>query len=307
MSDLRHALNDYLALRREFGYRLKNTGELLVKFVDFCELADAHVVTIELALAWATLPKECSRVWGACRLRAVRGFARYLHTIDPRTEVPPTRLLPDGPHRVTPYLYSLDQVRDLMEAARALAFPLRATTSETIIGLLATSGLRVGEALGLDRDDVDVREGALTVRRTKFNKTRRVPIHPTSVEALSEYARRRDQLMPRPSSRAFFVSASGTRVTYGSFRATFSGLVHQVHLEVRPSCRPRIHGLRHTFAMNVLTRWYEQGADVPALLPSLSTYLGHADPASTYWYLSGTQELLREAATRLEILDEVGS
>ena len=306
MSDLRHSLDDYLALRREFGYQLKNTGELLVKFVDFCERADAHVVTIELALAWATLPKDCSRVWGACRLRAVRGFARYLHAIDPRTEVPPARLLPDGPHRVIPYLYSLDQVRALMEAACALASPLRAATSETIIGLLATSGLRVGEALRLDRDDVDVREGVLTVRRTKFNKTRRVPLHPTSAEALSEYATRRDQLMLRPSSPAFFVSTSGIRVPYQSFLATFNGLVNEVNLEARPSCRPRIHDLRHTFAMNVLTRWYEQGADVPALLPSLSTYLGHADPASTYWYLSGSRELLRQAATRLETLYKAG-
>jgi integrase/recombinase XerD len=305
MSDLHHSLDDYLALRREFGYQLENTGELLVKFVDFCERADAHVVTIELALTWATLPKDCSRVWSACRLRAVRGFARYLHAIDPRTEVPPTRLLPDGPHRVAPYLYSLDQVRALMEAARALAAPLRAANSEAIIGLLATSGLRVGEALRLDRGDVDLREGALTVRLTKFNKTRRLPLHPTSVGALSEYAQRRDQLIPRPSSPAFFVSASGTRVTYGSFRATFSDLVHRVRLEMRPSCRPCIHGLRHTFAMNVLTKWYEQGADVPALLPSLSTYLGHTDPASTYWYLSGSRELLEQAAMRLEALDEV--
>ena len=172
MSDLRQSLNDYLGLRHGFGYQLKNSGELLFKFVDFCDDANAHVVTIELALAWATLPTNCSRVWGACRLRAVRGFARYLHALDPRTEVPPTRLLPDGPHRVTPYLYSSDQVRALMEAARTLASPLRAATSETIIGLLATSGLRVGEALRLDRDDVDLIEGVVTIHLTKFHKTR---------------------------------------------------------------------------------------------------------------------------------------
>lgn len=307
MSDLRQSLNDYLGLRHGFGYQLKNSGELLFKFVDFCDDANAHVVTIELALAWATLPTNCSRVWGACRLRAVRGFARYLHALDPRTEVPPTRLLPDGPHRVTPYLYSSDQVRALMEAARTLASPLRAATSETIIGLLATSGLRVGEALRLDRDDVDLIEGVVTIHLTKFHKTRRVPLHPTGLAAMSAYATRRDELMPRASSPAFFVSVSGARLSYGSFRTTFHDLVGQVGLEVRSPARPTIHGLRHTFATNVLTRWHEEGVDMPTLLPSLSTYLGHVDPASTYWYLSGSSALLQSALARLEATYEVTS
>jgi integrase len=301
---LRQSLANYLTMRREFGYKLKGSGRLLVQFVTFCEQRGAEVVSVELALAWATLPTNCSPVYGALRLGMVRGFARYLHAFDPRTGVPPLGLLPSGKKRATPYLYSTDQVRSMMEAARAISSPRRALTTEAIIGLLASSGMRIGEALGLDRSDVNLTRGVLSVRHAKFNKSRDVPLHPSCVVALQAYATRRDQLIPR-TSPAFFAAPTGRRVHHCNFSATFRALVSDVGLEVRPLCRPRVHDLRHSFALNVLTRWYEEGADVPARLPSLSTYMGHVDPADTYWYLSGSPELFEHAVQHLEATYEV--
>jgi integrase len=301
MSELRQSLEGYLTMRREFGYRLERAASLLSQFVDFCDESGAELVTVELALTWATSPLNCSRLWGANRLGVVRGFARYLHALDPRHAVPPTNLLPDESHRSTPYLYSPGEILALMRATTTIASPLRAASTETIIGLLWASGLRVGEALALDRCDVDLTRGVLTIRHAKFNKSREVPLHPTSVAALRTYAKRRDGLMDRAVSPAFFVSATGTRVLYCNFHEAFHKLVRRVEIEPRSaSCRARVHDLRHSFAVSVLTRWYAEGVDVAARLPSLSTYLGHVSPAATYWYLSGSPALLKLAAARLE-------
>jgi integrase len=303
---LRQSLEDYLAMRREFGYQLEKTGHLLAQFVTFMEERGADVVTVELALAWASLPTDCRSAWSSARLGMVRGFARYLHAFDPRTGVPPIGLLPRGKKRATPFLYSNEQVRSLMAAARKISSPRRALTTEAIIGLLAASGLRVGEALALDRPDVDFVDGVLIVRHAKFNKSRLVPLHPSCVAALRVYATRRDQLIPH-AGRAFFASPTGKRVHHCNFSATFHALVNVIGLEVRPSCRARVHDLRHSFAVNVLTRWNTEGADVSTKLPSLSTYLGHVDPADTYWYLSATPELFEHAVIRLESTYEVES
>jgi integrase/recombinase XerD len=306
MNTLRQSLADYLVLRRELGYKLDRAGRLLAQFVDFCEESHAEIVTVEVTLAWAMLPERCSPGWAAFRLCVVRGFARYLHAFDPRTGVPPTNLLPGSYRRATPFLYSSDQVTALMAAAKEIPSALRATTTEAIVGLLACTGMRVGEALALDRGDVDLQQGLLTIRQAKFNKTREIPLHPTATVALAEYAKRRDRLTPRPAEPAFFVSASGTRVLYCNFHLAFQGLVRRAGIGVRSaSCRPRPHDLRHRFAVTTLARWYREDADVAANLPWLSTYLGHVDPAATYWYLSGSSELLGLAARRLEALYEV--
>lgn len=300
MSALRQLLEDYLVTRRAFGYRLERASRLLGQFVDFCEQRGVDVVTVELALTWATLPLNCSRLWGASRLSVVRGFARYLHALDSRHGVPSVSLLPDESHRATPYIYSTVEIVALMRAARTITSPLRAASTEALIGLLASSGLRVGEAIALDCSDVDLDRGVLTIRHAKFNKIREVPLHPTCVAALRDYARRRDELTSRPG-HAFFVSASGTRVLYCNFQRIFHQLVRDNGIE-RDA---RIHDLRHSFAVSALTRWYEQGADVTSRLPSLSTYMGHVSPVATYWYLSGSPALLKVAATRLETAYEV--
>lgn len=241
---LRQSLEDYLAMRREFGYRLEKAGHQLTQFVTFLEERGADVVTVELALAWATSPTDCGPAWSSGRLGMVRGFARYLHAFDPRTGVPPLGLLPRDMKRATPYLYSNDQVRSLMAGARAISSSRRALTTEAIIGLLAASGLRVGEALALERGDVNFADGVLTIRHAKFDKSRLVPLHPSCVAALRIYATRRDQLIPR-AGPAFFASPTGQRVHHCNFSATFHALVSDVSLEVRPLCRARVHDLRH--------------------------------------------------------------
>lgn len=308
MNDLRQSLSAYLAMRRELGFKLHTDGKLLVNFVAFCQTSRAQFVTIELAVAWATLPEHCTVTNSYCRLKAVRGFARYLHAFDPRTGVPPTDLLPTGPQRVTPYIYSRDQVKALMAATRAMHSPLRAATTEAVVGLLVATGMRVGEALALDRDDVNLSGGYLTVRHAKFNKMREIPLHPTGVAALHAYALRREELMKKTTSPAFFVSMAGTRLSHNNFHVAFGELLRRAHIERRsPSCRPRIHDLRHSFAMTVLSGWCADGGDVAARLPSLSTYMGHANPAATYWYLTATPELLALAAERLEVADMVAT
>jgi integrase/recombinase XerD len=240
---LRQSLEDYLAMRRGFGYQLEKAGHLLTQFVTFMEENGADVVSVELALAWAT-STDARPAWSSARLGMVRGFAVYLHAFDPHTGVPPIGLIPRGKKRATPFLYSNEEVRSLMAAARNISSPRRALTTETIIGLLAASGLRIGEALALDRADVDVDEGVLIVRHAKFDKSRLVPLHPSCVAALRVYAVRRDQLMPH-AGPAFFASPTGKRVHHCNFSQTFHALVSELGLEARPLCRARVHDLRH--------------------------------------------------------------
>ena len=305
MSPLRSALASYIALRRSLGFKLERAEKLLGQFVSYCEAAGAEVVTTELALAWAELPEGASRQWEACRLSVVRGFARYLAFVDERTEVPPADLLPEGSHRASPYLYSEAEVCSLMAAAGVFPSPLRKATFSTIVGLLYVSGMRVGEALRLDRDDVDLEACFVLVRRSKFNKSRELPVHTSTALALRSYAELRDSVFPCPRSDAFFVSLAGTRLLYCNFHFAFLAMVSAAGLSRRSrACRPRPHDLRHSFAVSTLVAWYRDGADVEARLPQLSTYLGHVHPGNTYWYLSAAPELLGLAAARLESVEQ---
>jgi integrase/recombinase XerD len=302
MTGLRQSLEEYLAIRRSLGFKLARAAKLLNQFLDHMEDIGAATVTIDVAVAWATQPPNGASSWRAHRLGVVRGFARHLHAIDPAHQVPPTDLVAGRSRRATPYPYSPDDIAKLMAAAHSLRrFPLRAATFETLIGLLAATGLRVGEAIRLDRADIDWRDGLLTITETKFNKTRLVPLHPTTVRSLRSYHRRRDQLCPRPADPSFFVSTTGTRLRYDNVHCTWLKLVRLAGLTaLSQSCRPRPHDLRHRFAVNTLVDWYHHGGDVQARLPLLSTYLGHVHPGSTYWYLSAAPELLGIAARRLE-------
>lgn len=257
-------------------------------------------MTVEAALAWATQPVGGAR-WLALRLTVVRGFAAYLHAIDPANELVPTDLLPDRGQRATPYLYSDADIAGLMAAAMTLRTPHRAATYATLLGLLAVSGMRVGEAIRLDRGDLDITEEMLTIRNSKFGKSRLVPLHPTSVTALRRYRRRSDRPRPVLPAPALFVSDAGTRLLYCNVNWTFLKLVRRAGLVPRSAaCRPRIHDLRHTFAVRSILDAYRVDADVQARLPLLSTYLGHVNPGATYWYLSAAPELLDLAGQRLE-------
>lgn len=297
---LRDALGDYLAVRRSLGFGLARDGLLLAQFVTFLEEAGATTVTAELAQAWILSAAGASPSWLRMRLGVVRGFTRWLQASDPTVEVPPLGWLPPV-RRTVPYLYSDADIDALMRVARRARWPLSAATYETLIGLLAVTGLRIGEALRLDRSDVCYDDGLLTIRDSKFGKSRLVPLHPTTLDALAGYLTERKRLSPLPGEPALFVHPAGNRARYEAVQPTFRAFLGRAGIQARsPRCRPTIHGLRHTFAVNTLTRWYRDGLDVHAHLPQLSTFLGHADPKWTYWYLSATPELLTVAAERVE-------
>jgi integrase len=232
-------------------------------------------------------------------MTAARGFARYLAGIDENTEVPPLGLMSSRQRWRRPFIYSPEDIEAVMSRARTtIAEPLRAATYDTLVGLLAAAGLRVGEAINLDRSDVDWDDGVLLIRESKFGKSRLVPLQPSALQALAEYAKLRDHLQPRPNTPSFFVSLTRNRLIYAVVSPTFRRLVDAAGVGADAPSPPRLHDLRHTFAVATLLGWYRRGEDVAAKIPALSTYLGHREPASTYWYLSAAPELLALAAAR---------
>jgi integrase/recombinase XerD len=300
MTSLNEHVQDYLRTRRALGFKLERQGRLPADFAAFTARAGVDTVTIDIAVAWATLPEHVSPVWAGRRLSAVRGFARYLHAIDPDAEVPPTDVLPGRPRRSTPYLYSDADIAALMAAARTLRNPLKAATFEIFIGLLATCGLRGGEAMRLDRSDLDIDQGLLRIRGSKFGKSRQLVLHPTTVQALVDYDLRRDRFCRAPATDSLLISTTGARLCHATVQPIFRDLLRRAGIIRTAACRPRIHDLRHSFAVNTLLGWYRDGHDVQARIPALSTYLGHVDPGATYWYLTAAPELLALAAQRLE-------
>jgi integrase/recombinase XerD len=301
VTDLPSALTDYLDLRRSLGFGLKRDAKLLAQFIAYPHERGTTTITVADALAWATLPADASPGWLGFRMSVVRGFAAYLHTLDSCVEVPPPGLLPGRTRRATPYLYSDADITALFAQAERLRTPLRTATLQTFIGLMSVTGMRGGEVVHLDNDDFDPARGLLTIRHAKLGKWRQLPLHPTTVTALHAYQQLRDQTFPHPLSPALLVSIAGTRLCYDGVGPTFAKLARRAGLNPRSAlCRPRPHDLRHTFAVHTLLEWYRDGADVAARMPLLSTYLGHVEPANTYWYLQAAPELLAEAARRLE-------
>ncbi len=305
MSDLADALEDYLFTRRALGFKLVKEGRLLPDFVATLDRAGATTITIDAALAWAMEPAGADPSWWALRLGFVRGFASWWAAFDPATQVPAKGLLPARSRRAEPYPYTGADIAALMGAARAIPSPLRAATYETLIGLLTVTGMRIGEAIGADRTDLDPDAGVLTVRDTKFGKSRELALAPSTLVALAIYAQRRTRLCPRPATASLFVSTTGTRLIYKNVHRQWLDLVQAAGLRpLSPRCRPRPHDLRHRFAVSTLLGWYRDGQDVQARLPQLSTYLGHTSPTSTYWYLRAAPELLALAADLLEAAQE---
>ena len=301
MTDLAAAAGDYLDLRRALGYKLPQAGGLLNAFVEYLQGIGAPSITTKDALAWAMAPTSAEPAWWANRLSVVRGFALYLQTLDPSTQVPPTGLIPHPNRRTTPYIYSPAEIAALLGAARRLLHPFRAATYETFFALMAATGMRNSETRDLDRGDVDFTAGELTVVHGKFDKTRLLPLHPSTLDALHRYALWRDKSFPRPKDPSFFISTEGTRLIRSNVNRTFRQLLTDSAITWAPrKHQPRPHDLRHTFAVTTILNWYRGGVDVQAHLPLLSTYLGHVLPADTYWYLTTVPELLTLVADRLE-------
>jgi integrase/recombinase XerD len=299
MTDFAQRANEYLQLRRALGFKLSLHGRVLPDFVAYLDEVGAATLTVEHAATWAARPQGVQPICWSQRLGVVRGFARYLQAFDPATEVPPLGIWRADGRRPVPYLYSANEVLRLLAAARQLQPELRAASYETLFGLLAVSGMRVGEALGLTRDDVDLVEGVITVRCGKFNRSRLIPLHASATNQLNAYARRRDQLCPRPKTENFLVTHTGRQMSYGTVKQTFHELAVAAGLRSESSW-PRIHDLRHSFAVRTLVELQRAGADVHAHIGTLSIYLGHVKPAGTYWYLSAAPELMELAAARLE-------
>lgn len=304
MSALHEALESYLALRRGLGTELKGPGAYLRHFVEFLDREGATIVTTELALRWAMEPTDSTAATWARRLADARRFLAWLSTVDPRTEVPPLGLLPEQYRRRPPYIYSDQEIESIVnEAARlSSSVGLRGHTYSTLFGLFSVTGLRHGEALALDREDVDLSSGVLTIRCAKFGKSRFVPVHDSTREALRQYVRRRDACVPHPRSPAFFLADRGTRITQDSARHNFALVSRVIGLRpdgpTRHGRGPRLHDMRHRLAVKTLVRWYREGRDVERELPKLSTYLGHAHVADTYWYIEAVPELLQLATER---------
>ncbi len=304
MSALQQALADYLALRRALGYKLVSDGQVLERFVAFVEQAGSTHITTALALQWATRSGSHSPVHQARQLSRVRLFAEYLGGIDAHTQIPPRGLLPARYTRRAPYIYTEQQIRDLVAAAARLpsATGLRGCSYAALFGLLAVTGLRIGEAIALDEDDVDLPEQLLLVRQSKFSKDRLVPIHASTARALAEYVAVRTRCHPRPHTPAVFVAERGTRLTDCMARHTFILLSQRTGLRAPGDHQgPRLHDLRHTFAVETLQRWYREGLNVDVHMPRLATYLGHDHVSDTYWYLSAVPQLMALAGARLEI------
>lgn len=314
MSALSDALIKYLAMRRALGTRLRCPESWLRRFVAFADAEGAAFVTTELAVRWALRSVGVQRATHARRLGIVRAFAVWLQATDARTQVPPQRILPATRRRPAPHVYSDHEIADLIAAAGQLgsASGLRATTFKTLLGLLAATGLRPGEALALDISDVDLVSGVLTVRESKFGKSRLVPLEESARAALVTYATFRDTVRPGRDTLAFLVTARGARMGACATRWTFARLCQAVGLRPRRHRRngrgPRLQDIRHTFATRRLVEWYRAGLDVDRLMPRLTTYLGHVSIKETYWYIQAVPELLRLATDRLETtaLGDVG-
>lgn len=305
MTGLANALDEYLALRRALGFKLHHTARELPRFVRFIEGEGATSITTELALRWAQEDPEASSVTHADRLAMVRRFAAWRSAEDPRTEIPPVRLLPRRYQRPTPYIYSAEEIDSIVSAAASLPSNngLRGLTFSTVFGLLAVTGMRIGEAVALDRDDVDLRAGVVAIREGKLGQFRFVPIHATTKDVLGHYSEKRDALLPGVKVPAFFVSERGRRITAWSAGDNFIKVARMVGLrppaaDGRRGRGPRLHDLRHRFAVSALIHWYRSGADVDREIPKLATYLGHKDPAQVYWYLQAVPELLELATER---------
>jgi integrase/recombinase XerD len=303
MNALAKALKDYLRLRAALGFKLKDARRALPKFVSFLRRRGAQSITTRLAVQWAAQPRTTHKGYWAQRLSMARGLAKYLSGLDPRTEIPPAGILPYGNRRRKPHIYTHKEIQQLLQATRARrrARQIHAHTYATIFGLLSVTGLRLSEALNLDDADVDLIAGLLTIRESKWRKSRLVPIHPTTTRVLRRYRRTRNQLHPRRTTPAFFLLNHGARPKVLAVERKYLRVARRIGLRGPPGTKgPYLHDLRHTFAVNTLLRWYRSGVDVECHLPELATYLGHSHVAYTYWYLSAEPKLLQLAAQRLD-------
>lgn len=298
MKSLDDLIAEYLRLRRFLGFNLQDAEWLLRQFATYQQSRGNKGISVEDAVAWAISPGGDAS-WHASRLGAVRQFAAWASTLDPSVQVIPRRLLPRSTVRAVPFIYTDEQVTVLMATALATSRAKVALTYQTLIGLLACTGLRVGEAIRANSDDLE--GGVLRINKTKFGKSRLVPLHPSALQELTSYREAILSLHGKAlDTPALLVSAAGKRLTKSAVDVMFARVRVQAGVLPHSSrCRPRLLDFRHTFATKTLMDAYREGRDPRQVLPVLATYLGHVEPANTYWYLEATPELLGEAATKI--------
>jgi integrase len=297
-------VEEYLRDRRRLGFSLAREGTQLLAFASFADARgyDGHLVEA-IAVAWAQRGQP-RRLTAARRLDVVRRFCRYRLQFDSRTEIPGTGLFGPSTRRLTPHIYESREIEALLSAAVRLPCTkgVRGPTYATLFGLLAATGLRISEALSLQRGDVDLTNSLLTLKKTKFARSRVVPLHPSTTRALANYASVRDRAIPAPlQAEMFFLSARGIKLDCRTVEYTFARLRKQLGWKARGHhAAPRLHDMRHTFICNRLLAWYREGVDVNSAILALSTYVGHTQVTDTYWYLTGIPELMTIAAQRFE-------
>jgi len=295
-------VREYLKFRRSCGYQLESPGKELVLFARYATLVGHKgPLTTELIVNWAKLPQDADPCYWANRYDIVRRFAEYRFLFDPETEIPPKGLLGPSKRRLSPHIYSDREITAFLQAASqpAPTDGFHPRTYVTLFGLLVSTGLRISEALTLSPQDADLRTGVLTIRETKFRKSRLVPVHPSTLQALKHYSNLRDSYHPGTRSKTFFLSEKGTPLNYRGVLYIFIKLSRKLGWRDRDK-KPRIHDFRHTFAVRRLLKWYEEGANLDQKILALSTYLGHVQVTDTYWYLSAVPELLAVVSEKFE-------
>lgn len=299
------AIDDYIKERRQLGYMMYRDGKHLYNFVQYAhKIGHKGPITIKLALQWAKLPQNCKSEWWATRLSSIRDFTKYMKLIDPKTEIPPLGIIRFGPRRATPYIYSEQEIIDIMKAIKRLATKFRDKlqphTYTALFGLLICSGIRTMEALKLSRDDIDFNSGILTIIEGKFKKSRLIPLHPTALKPLKDYVKKRDKKFPIPKTKAFFVNRDGNPLTQRSVKYAFRLIKLTLGWNKKGGRRQRVYDIRHTFATRKLLEAYRKRKSIDQIIQYLSTYLGHALVSSTYWYLSAVPELMEIVSSRFE-------
>ena len=307
---LQQRIDDYLAERRRLGFQLRSRGTFLTGFARYVtEQHHRGPLTVELMVDWARQDKwhhETPSTWAA-RLAKIRHFARYLKQYEPDTEVPEEQVFGPEPGRIAPHIFHENEIVDLLAAAHRLEpqESIRPATYETLFGLMAATGLRVSEAIHLHDHDVDLKHGMLTIRQTKFAKSRQLPLHPSTTDALARYRRQRVQHVPVTADMPFLISSRGKRLG----QPLSERQAHRVFNTLRDSlgwinrgahAAPRLHDLRHTFAVRRMMLWHSDGTDIDQMMLALSTYMGHAEIFYTYWYLTAVPELIALAGGKFE-------
>jgi integrase/recombinase XerD len=298
---LSQGIKQYIALRQAYGLDFSGAIPVLHQFADYCKDKHLRRISVVAVLDWVQTYPNATSLSNARRIRIVRGFASYWKAFDQDTEIPPRELSQKYGKRSTPYIFAKTEIGRMMTeclglgAERGQSNPIRPQTFYAAFGLIASTGLRRSEAINLKREHLDLDKGMMLIEMTKFRKSRLIPLHPTTVMKLKEYAAHRDRVICSPQTDHFFLMNRGQPLDENSITYAFLQICETAKLRPIASRTgfPRIHDLRHTFATHVILKWLKAGKDVHALMPALSTYMGHSRPADTYWYLTGVPELMR--------------